>query len=191
MKKHVLIKVTGLLCLLLICICAAGCTDQSPSTELADTKDTVQTPPTKVAAAGDTVQVNYKGYFDDGEVFDSSDIHGKPLTFVVGGGQVVPGFNAAVEGMAIGEKKSVRLSPDQAYGEWTEKNFMMIDKNDFPENSTFEINQSVYLSTPQGAFTFPIIAIDESTVTIDTNHHLAGKTLNFDIELVSISPADA
>ena len=168
---------TGLLCLLCICICAAGCTDQSPSTQ--------------VATAGDTVQVNYKGYFDNGEVFDSSDIHGKPLEFVVGGGRVVTGFNAAVEGLAIGEKITVRLSPDQAYGEWTEKNFMMINKSDFPENSTFEINQSVYLSTPQGSFVFPMIAIDESTVTIDTNHHLAGKTLNFDIELVSISPADA
>ena len=120
MKKHVLIKMTGLLCLLLICICAAGCTDQSSAAE--------------VATAGDTVQVNYKGYFDDGEVFDSSDIHGMPLEFVVGGGRLVPGFNAAVEGLAIGEKITVRLTPDQAYGERNEDGLMIIDKNEFPEN---------------------------------------------------------
>ncbi|WFN35204.1 peptidylprolyl isomerase [Methanogenium sp. S4BF] len=176
MKKRVLNRMTGLLCLLLICICAAGCTDQSQ--------------PTEVAAAGDTVQVDYKGYFDDGEVFDSSYERGMPSEFVVGAGRMIPGFDAAVVGMAVGETKTVRLSPDQAYGEWTEDKLMIINKNEFAENSTFEIGQSVYLSSPQGVFSFPIIAVNESAVTIDTNHHLVGKTLNFDIELVAINPAD-
>ncbi len=168
----------GLLCLLLICICAAGCTDQSqPSTDA-------------VAAAGDTVEVEYKGYFDDGEVFDSSFERDKPHIFVVGAGQMIPGFDAAVVGMAVGETKTVRLPPEQAYGEWTEDNLIMINKNEFPENSTFEIGQSVYLSSPQGVFSFPMVAINESAVTIDTNHHLVGKTLNFDIELIAINPTD-
>jgi len=168
--------VTGLLCLLLLCICAAGCTDQSQ--------------PSAVATAGDTVQVDYNGYFDDGEVFDSSYEKGAPLTFIIGSGQTIPGFDAAVEGMAVGEKKTVRLSPAEAYGEWDENNFMIFNKSEFPENFTFEIGQLVPLQSYQGVIELPIIAINESDVIIDTNHPKAGKTLNFDIELVSITPVD-
>ncbi len=167
---------TGLLCLLLLCICAAGCTDQSQ--------------PSEVATAGDTVQVNYIGYFDNGEVFDSSYERGYPLEFVIGSGRMVPGFDAAIVGMAVGENKTVRLSPAEAYGERNEDNVMILNKTEFPENSTFELGQPVYLSTTQGIIDFPIIAINESAVTIDINPRLAGKILNFDIELVAINPAD-
>lgn len=167
---------TGLLCLLLLCICAAGCTDQSQ--------------PSEVATVGDTVQVDYKGYFDDGEVFDSSIEKGKTIKFVIGSSKMIPGFDAAVVGMAVGEKKTVRLSPDEAYGERNEDNVLILNKSEFPENSTFEIGQPVYLSTTQGIIDFPIIAINESDVIIDINPRLAGKILNFDIELVAINPAD-
>ena len=166
---------TGLLCLLL-CICAAGCTDQSQSSE--------------VATAGDTVQVDYKGYFDDGEVFDSSYERGEPLEFVVGAGQMIPGFDAAVVGMAVGETKTVRLTPDQAYGEWDENLVMTVDISTFAENSSPQVGENYYSMTDQGLVQFTVIAVNESDVTIDTNHRMAGKTLNFDIELVAINPAD-
>ncbi len=177
MKKLLLKHMTGLLCLLLLCICAAGCTDQSQ--------------PSAVASAGDTVQVDYKGYLDDGEVFDSSIEKGKPLEFVIGGGRMIPGFDAAVVGMTVGENKTVRLFPEEAYGERDENNVLIFNKSEFPENFTFEIGQLVPLQSYQGVIELPIIAINESDVIIDTNHHLAGKTLNFDIELISITPADA
>ena len=176
MTKRFLKHTTGLLCLLLLCICAAGCTDQSQ--------------PAEVAATGDTVQVDYKGYLDDGEVFDSSYEKGAPLTFVIGSGQTIPGFDAAVQGMTVGEKKTVRLSPAEAYGEWDENNSIIINKSEFPENFTFEIGQMVPLQSYQGVMYFPMSAINETTVTIDINHNLAGKTLNFDIELVAINPTD-
>lgn len=172
---------TGVLCLLLICVCAAGCADQTQAPN--GTAD--------VASAGDTVQVDYKGYFDDGEVFDSSYDRGEPIEFVVASGGMIPGFDAAVQGMAVGEKKTVRLSPAEAYGEWDENNSMIINKSEFPENFTFEIGQPIYMQTALGVAEFPIIAINESDITIDINHPMAGKTLNFDIELVSITPADA
>lgn len=176
MKERLLKHMTGLFCLLLLCLCAAGCTDQPQTSD--------------VAAVGDTVQVDYKGYLDDGEVFDSSYEKGAPLTFVIGSGQTIPGFDAAVQGMTVGEKKNVRLSPAEAYGEWDENNSIIINKSEFPENFSFEIGQMVPLQSYQGVFEFPIIAINESAVTIDINPPLAGKILNFDIELVAINPAD-
>lgn len=176
MKERLLKHMTGLLCLLLLCICAAGCTDQPQTSD--------------VAAVGDTVQVNYKGYFDDGEVFESSIEKGNPIEFVVGSGQMIPGFDAAVVGMAVGENKTVRLSPADAYGEWNEALVMTVDRNIFAENATPEIGNTYSTMTDQGYVQFTVIAVNESDVSIDLNHHLAGKTLNFDIELVSMSPAD-
>lgn len=167
---------TGVLCLLLICVCAAGCADQSQATD--------------VASAGDTVQVDYKGYYDDGEVFDSSYERGEPLEFVVAAGQMIPGFDAAVEGMAVGEKKTVRLSPDEAYGEWDESLVMTVDNSTFAENSTPVIGETYYTLTDQGYVQFTVVAINGTEISIDTNHPMAGKTLNFDIELVAINPAD-
>ena len=167
---------TGLLCLLLLCICTAGCTDQSQ--------------PSEVASADDTVQVDYKGYFDDGEVFDSSYVRGEPLEFVVGAGQMIPGFDAAVVGMAVGEKKTVRLSPEEAYGEWDESLVMTVDKNIFAENTTPEIGETYTTMTEQGYVQFTVTAVNGSEVSIDINHPMAGKTLNFDIELVAINPED-
>ena len=167
---------TGLFCLLLLGICAAGCTDQSQ--------------PSEVATAGDTVQVDYKGYFDDGEVFDSSYERGEPLEFVVAAGQMIPGFDAAVVGMAVGEKKTVVLSPEEAYGERNEDLILTVDKNIFADNSTPEIGETYTTITDQGYVSFTVIAINGSDVSIDTNHRMAGKTLTFDIELVAINPAD-
>jgi peptidylprolyl isomerase len=177
MTKRFLKYMTGLLCLIfLLCICAAGCTDQSQ--------------PAEVAATGDTVRVDYKGYFDDGEVFDSSYERGEPLEFVVAAGQMIPGFDAAVVGMAVGEKKTVVLSPAEAYGEWNEDLVMTVDKNIFDENSTPEIGETYTTMTDQGYVRFTVIAINGSDVSIDTNHPMAGKTLTFDIELVAINPTD-
>jgi len=182
MKRLVLNKMTGMLCLLLICVCVAGCADQS------------QTPAggtTDVASAGDTVQVDYKGYFDDGEVFDSSYDRGQPLEFIVASGGMIPGFDAAVNGMTVGEKKTVRLSPAEAYGEWDETLVETIDISQFGENATPVIGETYYTLTNQGYVQLTVTEIDGDDVTVDKNHPMAGKTLNFDIELVAVVPADA
>ncbi|GAB7015943.1 peptidylprolyl isomerase [Methanogenium cariaci] len=164
-----------MLCLLLLCIFAAGCTQSQTAA---------------VATAGDTVQVNYTGTYDDGEVFDSSYERGQPLEFVVGAGQMIPGFDAAVVGMAVGDKKTVRLSPDEAYGEWREDLVMTVNRTIFAENTTPEVGETYSSLTDQGFIKFTVTAVNASDVTVDTNHPMAGKTLNFDIELVSINPAD-
>jgi len=176
----------GVLCLLLISVCIAGCADQS-QTPAEVTPDAT----TDVASAGDTVQVDYKGYFDDGEVFDSSYERGEPFEFVVAAGGMIPGFDAAVQGMAVGEKKTVRLSPEEAYGERDETLVEIIDKSQFGENVTPTIGETYYSMTDQRYIQLTVIGINGSEVTVDINHPLAGKTLNFDIELVSITPADA
>ncbi|WP_216842868.1 peptidylprolyl isomerase [Methanogenium sp. MK-MG] len=176
MKKLLLKHMAGVLCLLLLCIFAAGCTQS-------------QTP--AVATAGDTVEVDYTGTYDDGEVFDSSYERGQPLEFVVGAGQMIPGFDAAVVGMAVGDKKTVKLSPEEAYGEWNEDLVMTVNRTIFAENTTPVIGETYSSLTDQGFIRFTVIAVNTSEVTVDTNHAMAGKTLNFDIELVSINPADA
>lgn len=173
---------TGILCLLLICVCVAGCADQSQAPAGA-TSD--------VASAGDVVQVDYKGYYDDGEVFDSSYDRGQPLEFVVAAGQMIPGFDAAVNGMTVGETKTVRLSPAEAYGEWDETLLETIDISQFGENATPVIGETYYTLTNQGYVQLTVTEIDGDDVTVDKNHPMAGKTLNFDIELVSVIPADA
>ena len=176
---------TGVLCLLLICVCVAGCADQSQTPTEVPTSTTAD-----VASAGDVVQVDYKGYFDDGEVFDSSYEKGQPIEFVVAAGQMIPGFDAAVNGMTVGEKKTVRLSPAEAYGEWDESLVITVDKSTFGENATPIVGETYYTLTNQGYVQLTVVAVNGSEVSIDQNHPMAGKTLNFDIELVSVIPAD-
>ncbi|NVP17222.1 peptidylprolyl isomerase [Candidatus Gracilibacteria bacterium] len=135
---------------------------------------------------GNTVSVHYTGTFENGEKFDSSFDRGEPLDFIVGGGMMIPGFDKAVVGMKIGEKKSVTLEPKDAYGERDENNTQVIPKSDLVpfENAGFELKTGTILPTQMG--NIEIIADDEMTVTIDANHAMAGKTLNFDIEIVDI-----
>ena len=140
-----------------------------------------------VAAKGDSVSVNYTGKLKDGTVFDSSA--GKaPLTFTVGAGQLIKGFDTAVVGMAVGEKKTVEMPPEQAYGSADPRGVMTVPKAQLGEiASKVKKGDRLGMGTPDGR-RIPVRVTDVAaeTVTVDANHELAGKTLIFDIEVVSI-----
>jgi len=132
---------------------------------------------------GDRVVVEYEGRFEDGEVFDSSAFHQKPLEFVAGAGMVVPGFDRAVIGMEKGEEKEVRIEPKDAYGEKNPAAIQKIPKVNFPPEA--EVGMTVGIPLPGGGQApAKIVDIGETDVTLDLNHPLAGKTLIFKIKLV-------
>ena len=136
---------------------------------------------------GKTVRVHYTGTLLDGTKFDSSLDRGQPLEFVCGAGQMIKGFDAAVEEMALSEKRTVKLPPDQAYGERREDMIISFPLSQVPNASQFHVGDKVMLQGP-GGYPMPatIIKMDDQAVTIDANHELAGKTLVFEIELVEI-----
>lgn len=135
----------------------------------------------RVAADGDTVEVHYTGTLDDGEQFDSS-VGKNPLSFVVGSGQVIPGFDDAVRGLAVGEKVTVRIPADQAYGERSDEFIVEFPIDQAPEG--LQVGDPVQLNNGSIA---TVIEVTDTTITIDANHQLAGEALTFEIELVSIS----
>lgn len=143
---------------------------------------------------GQVVSVHYVGTFDDGAQFDSSRDRGAPITFNVGAGQMISGFDNAVVGMATGETKNVRLEPSEAYGEPREDLVQNIDTNLFPDDFDFVVGATVKGESPQGQ---PLLATivthnpDENTVVLDFNHPMAGKSLNFEIEVVEIQGTTA
>ena len=138
------------------------------------------------AKTNDTVRVHYTGKLTNGEQFDSSAGR-EPLEFTVGAGQMIAGFDAAVNGMELNEKKTINLPPDQAYGERDEKLFFRAGLNQFPPGMNPEIGQKVMATIEVGQqVPATIIEKDESTVLLDANHELAGKELVFEIELVEI-----
>ena len=136
--------------------------------------------------AGDTVKVHYHGKLTDGTTFDSSDGR-EPLQFVVGQGQVIKGFDDALIGMTVGDKKTVDIPVEEAYGPANPENMLEFPKSDFPEGSEPEVGMQMHLSDKQGNV-FPVIIaeVKEDSVILDANHVLAGKDLVFDIELVEI-----
>jgi FKBP-type peptidyl-prolyl cis-trans isomerase 2 len=135
---------------------------------------------------GDTVHVHYHGRLDDGTTFDSSEGR-EPLTFTAGNGQVIKGFDDAVIGMQVGEKKTVTIPVEHAYGEHSEENMMEYPISDFPADMKPEVGMELHMSDDQGnAFPVTIAEINEHAVLLDANHPLAGHALTFEIELVSV-----
>lgn len=138
------------------------------------------------AQQGDTVAVHYTGKLDDGEVFDSSQGR-DPLEFEVGGGQVIPGFDEAVEGLAVGESREVRLEPEQAYGEPREDMVVDVDRSQFPAEADPAVGQQVQVQVAPGQNRVATIRdVADDAIKLDLNHPLAGKALTFDVELVDI-----
>lgn len=139
-----------------------------------------------VAGKGDAVKVHYTGRLLDGTVFDSSD--GKsPLGFVLGDGNMIKGFDAAVYGMAIGDQKSVTIPCVEAYGEKREDMFLDIPTNQVPESIKPEVGMDLSLQNQMGQpVPVKVIYVDEEKITLDANHQLAGEDLIFDITLVAI-----
>ena len=138
------------------------------------------------AENGNTVKVHYKGTLNDGTVFDSSYERAEPLGFTLGSGDMIPGFNDAVVGMTVGQTKSVTLTPDQAYGQSDPTRIGEVEKSNFPDDFEFAKGTPVQSQTPQGPVFGTIYEVKDSTVMIDFNHPMAGKDLNFEIELVDV-----
>jgi len=139
---------------------------------------------------GDKVKVEYEGTLDDGTVFDSSKHgdHSHPLEFEVGAGRVIPGFEKAVIGMKKNEEKIFKLTPSEAYGDPKPELVQKIPRDKFPKNQEIKQGMIVMLGTPVGKqFPAKISEVTEEMVSIDLNHPLAGKNLNFKIKLVEIS----
>jgi FKBP-type peptidyl-prolyl cis-trans isomerase 2 len=140
----------------------------------------------KVVESGDTVKVHYTGTLEDGSVFDSSEGR-DPLEFEVGTGSLIPGFENGVYGMKVGEKKTIDIPVDQAYGQRHEELVGKIPRSQFPPDMTLEIGQTLQIPQPDGRAMNAVVAeMDDSTVTLDGNHPLAGKNLKFEIEIVEI-----
>lgn len=140
---------------------------------------------------GNTVSVHYKGTLSDGTVFDESRTRGKTLSFTVGSGQMIGGFNNAVIGMSAGESKTVSLSSDQAYGPLNPEATQVVPKEAFGEGFEFKLGEMIQGNAPTGPFIAKIQEVKDTEVTLDFNHPLAGKDLKFEIELVSIDDTEA
>ena len=135
---------------------------------------------------GDTVKVHYKGTFDNGEMFDTSE-GSDPLAFTVGAGQVIPGFDMALPGMQVGETKNIVIPADNAYGQRQEELVQTIDRGQFQLNGVEpEIGMAIEMHTPQGSIPLVITELTDNTVTLDANHPLAGEQLHFALTLVEI-----
>jgi peptidylprolyl isomerase len=138
------------------------------------------------AQSGDTVSVHYSGRLSDGTVFDSSEGR-EPLTFTVGSGQVIPGFDEGVIGMAPGETRTVDIPADQAYGAYQDGLSVQVDRSQFPEGVTPEVGQQFEVGQSDGSnIVVTVTEVSPTAVTLDANHPLAGEDLTFDIELVDV-----
>ncbi len=138
---------------------------------------------------GDRIKVHYTGKFEYGDVFDSSE-GGDPLEFEVGAGQLIPGFDTAVVGMAQGEKKQVTLPPDQAYGERSDERVVRAGKDQLPPDTEVSVGDVLQVTIDGVDYPAPVTAVDDAGFTIDLNPPLAGRTLVFDIEVVGIVASD-
>ncbi|MEP5728366.1 MAG: peptidylprolyl isomerase [Sulfitobacter sp.] len=140
---------------------------------------------TKVTS-GDKVAIHYTGTLLDGSTFDSSEGR-DPLEFEVGSGHIIPGLDVALPGMIVGEKKTVKIACKDAYGPINPEMRQAVPREGIPDDLTLEVGTALQMQTPDGqSMPVMIVDVDEATVTLDANHPLAGKDLQFDIELVKI-----
>lgn len=140
-----------------------------------------------VVQQGNFVKVHYVGTYDDGSEFDSS-AGGTPLEFTLGESQVIPGFENALAGMAVDEKKQVRIDPVDAYGEYDEDQLATVDRAMLPEGMELAPGLQLEAETEEGIpLVVTIAAVDGDQITLDGNHPMAGKALNFELHVVEIS----
>ncbi|MBM3230022.1 peptidylprolyl isomerase [Candidatus Parvarchaeota archaeon] len=139
-----------------------------------------------MAKNGDRVKVHYTGTFDDGEKFDSSEGR-EPLEFVVGSGSVIKGFETAVIGLSVGEERNVSINPEDGYGLRSEELVQELPLEGMKDADKFQEGMMLTLRDPEGSMMNARVAkIENNKMTLDLNHPLAGKTLNFSIKLVEI-----
>ncbi len=136
---------------------------------------------------GKICRTHYRGTFNDGTQFDSSYDRGEPLEFTCGAGQMIRGFDAAVADMEVGQVVDVHLMPEEAYGMPDPNAVFTVETAQLPGSEELEAGQQVYLSNQYGQpFPVKVVTKDETTITFDANHEMAGKELNFRIELVEV-----
>ena len=136
---------------------------------------------------GKTCRTHYRGTFNDGTQFDSSYDRGEPLEFICGAGQMIRGFDAAVADMEVGQVVDVHLMPEEAYGMPDPNAVFTLEIAQLPGSEDLQVGQRVYLSNQYGQpFPVTVTEKDETTITFDANHEMAGKELNFRIELVEV-----
>ena len=134
---------------------------------------------------GKNVKVHYTGTLDDGTKFDSSLDRGEPLAFTCMAGQMIPGFDAAVRDMEVGEKRTVKIPASEAYGERDEGKVAKLDVKMLPGSENLQVGQRLRLANASGVpMPCIVVAKDDEHVSLDMNHPLAGKDLTFEIELI-------
>ncbi|MEJ2215452.1 MAG: peptidylprolyl isomerase [Gemmatimonadota bacterium] len=141
---------------------------------------------TQQAKSGDQVAVHYTGKLDSGEVFDSST--GKdPIRFELGSGQVIPGFERAVQGMAVGDTREIRIEPEDAYGQPSDELVVEVARTQLPDDVEPAVGMPLQVQTGGGQQRVArITGVADDSVTLDLNHPLAGRALNFELELMEI-----
>lgn len=138
------------------------------------------------AKPGDTVKVHYTGRLEDGTIFDTSKER-DPITFTLGSGNVIPGFDRGVEGMQPGENKTLTIMPNDGYGERQDKLIVEVPSSRFPEEIDPKVGEKYQMQQSDGrTVNVTVTHMKDDMVTLDANHPLAGKTLIFDVELVGI-----
>ena len=168
-KKYFLIVLS--LIILPVLLLAAGCGGGGGS---------------QVAKSGDTVKVDYTGRLADGTQFDTS-IGKQPLQFTLGSGQVIQGFDDAVTGMKVGEKKTITIPADKAYGPRNENLVQEVSKSKLPPGTTPTVGMQLSITQADGSKVYAIITqVKDTTIVLDANSPLAGKDLTFDLTLVAI-----
>ncbi len=139
-----------------------------------------------VAKEGSVVKVHYKGTLKDGSVFDSSQDR-DPLEFTVGAGQMIAGFDAGVVGMAVGEKKTIEIACEEAYGPHREEMIAKVPAKDVPEDINPKVGMALQMQHPNGMpITVTIIEVTDEHILLDGNPPLAGKDLIFEIDMVEV-----
>lgn len=134
-----------------------------------------------------TCKVHYTGTFNDGTVFDSSYDREEPIEFVCGAGMMIKGFDEAVKDMAIGEIKNIHLMPEEAYGMPNPDAILIFEIESLPGSENLTVGQRVYLQNEMGQpVPVTVVSKTEKTIKLDANHEMAGKELNFKIELIEV-----
>ena len=137
--------------------------------------------------SGDTVAIHYTGTLEDGTTFDSSKGR-EPLEFEVGSGQIIPGLDSALPGMAVGDTKAVKVASADAYGPHNPEMQQSVPREGIPDEIPLQPGAQLQMQTPDGrAVPVTVVSFDDATVTLDANHPLAGKDLQFDIEVLKIA----
>ena len=138
------------------------------------------------AEAGDRVKINFTGKLEDGSVF-ANTADSEPLEFQLGEGRIIPGVEKAVEGMNVGESKTVKVPPEQAYGRRLDELVEEVGRDKFPKDIELQVGQKFDVPQQEGQpMVVRVVDVSEQTVTLDGNHPLAGRDLTFELELIEI-----